>query len=228
LPRLHIVVNGGIYGCSYHLFHTGNSIGFFCDTRHYSKPRIPITPFFRFLPPVKSYYRALEAIGKLALISIEHEKTIEHPRTNKITEYTSLTKLDPGFHDLVGILMEKDLSFAQLEDIKECDEIRLMRTSTKFDIDTDKFFVWLVQIFGTPPEMPSEFQNIGHYIDWVITLGNGRELNKIIYEEGRSPIKNFYDAADDWIRMRLSNYVVGMIGVWLILSVLLIWYANHR
>ena len=231
LSRLQVAVKGDSYDCHYH-YHfvlTGNRVSIFRRTYYHFKRRSPLTPFFRFLPPVKSYGRALGAISKLSEVNINGEKSIEHHGTNKVTRYTTLTISDIGFQDLLKILGERNHSLADSEDIKKCDEIRIMRTSMKVDIDLSKFPVWLAKIFAmTPPEIPNEIEHPPHETEWLITLANGNELDRIIYSESRSPIKEFYDEVEDWLRMRLSYYVVGMIGIWLILTLCVIFFANYH
>ena len=228
LPHAHIIVKGGIYDCHYSFLRIGTRISCVRRTCHHHERRVSIAPFFRFLPPVKSYHRALGAIHKLGYFSIDDDKKIEHTRTEKETQYTSLTKLDIGFSDLVKILMKQNHSFAENDNFKQCDEIRLLRTSAKINIDPNKALVWLLQMFGNPPEEPQELQQLPQPIEWVLTLKNGRELDKIVYASGRSPLGEFYEAAEDWLRTKLSYYVVTMIGAWLVLALLLIVYANLR
>jgi hypothetical protein len=232
LHHLQLVVKGDSYGCHhhYHFVRTGNRVSIFRSTHYHFKRRLPITIFFRFLPPVKAYRRALGAIGKLSPASIENEKIVEHKGTNKITKYNSLTKSDTGFQDLLKILTERHHSFEDSEDIERCDEIRIMRTSTKVDVDLSQFPIWLAKIFAaTPPEIPKELQNLPQETEWLITLANGKQLDRIVYGEGSiPPIKSFFDAADDWLRMRLSYYVVSMVGIWLVLTLLVIIFANLR
>lgn len=168
------------------------------------------------------------AISKLQGFAEDNEKIIEHPETNKITKYVSLTRKDVGFRDLLAILEAKNLSFAGMDGIKTCDEIRLMRTSTKSDIDSSKLFSWFAQIFGTPPEIPPELNNPPNEVEWLTILSKGKQLDKIVYSGGVSPLEDFYKTVEDWLRIQLSFYIIGMLGLYLLLNFLSIFFANYH
>ncbi|HEY92722.1 MAG TPA: hypothetical protein G4O17_03140 [Dehalococcoidia bacterium] len=65
-----------------------------------SKPRYEYYAFFRFLPPVRTYYRILGAIEKLKIGSLN----IKDMRTMQATGETVFTEENEGFKDIIALL----------------------------------------------------------------------------------------------------------------------------
>ena len=65
-----------------------------------SKPRYEYYAFFRFLPPVRTYYRILGAIEKLKIGSLN----IKDNRTMQAVGETVFTEENEGFKDIIALL----------------------------------------------------------------------------------------------------------------------------
>jgi hypothetical protein len=65
-----------------------------------SKPRFEYYAFFRFLPPVRTYCKILEAIEKLRIQSLH----VEDMKTMKAMGETVFTEENGGFKDIVALL----------------------------------------------------------------------------------------------------------------------------
>jgi hypothetical protein len=72
-----------------------------------TEPRFEYFAFFRFLPPVRAYYRAREAIEKLGGLK----------RTG-IIKRSVLTSQDTGFRELVMILLKYGLLSGNIEELR--------------------------------------------------------------------------------------------------------------
>lgn len=81
-----------------------------------SKPRFEYFAFFRFLPPVRTYYKILEAIEKLKIESL----LIEDTMTMKAMGETVFTEENGGFKDTVALLKRNQCipNEASVKDIK--------------------------------------------------------------------------------------------------------------
>ena len=96
--------NADIHNLNYSSRNYGDYNVAFAGTKY----RFGLFTFFRFLPPVKSYYKALGAIEKLTDLTDKGKWTKGKSLQNRIS-YNNITKQDRGFEEVVKLLIENNL-----------------------------------------------------------------------------------------------------------------------
>lgn len=190
--------------------HSHNSVGFDCTESGFTP-----SAFFRFLPPVNSYYKALGASYKtimtyLANVSLERQR-------RDLTEYACITKDEVGFHEIM-VLLRKHKMLKGVQ-IKEIEKLKFNRPSPWISSEK-KAEIWsLLFEYNAQIEIPQG-------VEWLSIVAHGGKehiCSTFIGERAPYSLKNMIQ---DNLKRELANYILGFVIAWMIINTIFIFYVN--
>lgn len=175
--------------------------------------------FFRFMPLVRKYYKALGAIEKLN--NKDNSKHLKHPDPKKEIIVSSINKSDQGFKELLAILKKTDISFMDI--MQEIDTLEYSQTVP--ELNSNESLALLVSMFARP-QLISDL--IRESVETIIIKSNNKEIDRIVYAPEMHPINSISASVKFYVQERLSKYILIFSSLLAILSIILVILVNIK
>ena len=214
-PLLNIT-EGGVNNSSSNIIRNSYHSSFHCIFFTPSKSNYINSIFFRFLPPVRIYFKALGAIHTLHDSFVNALSTDEKPNSRTISGY--LRESDTGFKELITILSEYSY-FGQ--STTEVHEICWSQTIPK--LSDEETLAILAEVFTRPNLL---FSRLMPECETVVSASVNNRKSATIHYGSIHPLSDLTRLVEDYARRKLAMYVTWSIVAWLILNTILILYIN--